>query len=344
LRVAIVTSCFLFIFRGLASPSGVLIGLRDNSNTYRTIWIVAESGAPAVAAVVKGLVVPRKNGLWRIDVEQETCGDIGQYQVDELRIEPLDAGSGAPTPRDCETIAKASCGSVYPAGDGLTLEHWLLYAGPTHFAERFWFAESCGAHPVGATGFSVHDIDHPEQDVPIQMVFQEGNMDALQSAARQALICGTDDLDCIDSRDRYQVSPSSGWGIARAPGQWSVLVALSPPDPSLVAPSPVVTAFPVPAAILGSSEGQEPETAIAGLPEGDRSFSPAGDMAIVQSEGLAAFRLGSGSIDGPPTRVETSNGEQVVMIEWAVGSQVAEWDTVMRGVSNDATMAPASKR
>ena len=343
MRVAIVTLCSLFSLPGLAAPGGVLIGLRDNSNTYRTIWIVAESGVPAVAAVVKGLVVPRKNGLWRIDVEQETCGDIGQYQVDELRIEPLDAGSGAPTPRDCETIAKASCGSVYPAGDGLTLEHWLLYAGPTHFAERFWFAESCGAHPVGETGFSVHDIDHPEQDVPMETAFGADRMDALQVAAREALICSTDDLDCIDSRDRYQVSRSSGWGIARAPGQWSVLVTLSPPDPSYPAPSPVITALPAPVTILGPSEGQTPTTAIEGLPEGDRSFSPAGDMVIVRSERLLAFRLGAGTIDGPPTRVETRNDEQVVMIEWAVGSQVPAWDTVLRGLSN-GTVPPANSQ
>jgi len=340
-RVAIVTLCSLFSLPGLAAPSGVLIGLRDNSNTYRTIWIVAESGVPSVAAVVKGLVVPRKSGLWRIDVEQETCGDIGQYQVDELRIEPLDAGSGAPTPRDCETIAKASCGSVYPAGGGLTLAHWLLYVGPTHFAEQFWFTESCGVHPVGETSYSVHDIDQREQDVPMQTGLGAYSMDALQVAAREALICSTDDLDCIDLRDHYQVSGSSGWGIARGVGQWSVLLALSPPEPGYLAPSPVITALPAPVTILGSSEGQKPTTAIEGLPEGDRSFSPAGDMVIVRSERLVAFRLGAGTIDGPPTRVETRNGEQVVMIEWAVGSQVPAWDTVLRGLSN-GTMPAAN--
>ena len=339
MRVAIVTLCSLWAFPVVAAPSGVLIGLRDNGNTYRTIWIVAESGVPAVAAVVKALVIPRKNGLWRIDVELKTCGEIGQYQVDELQIGPLGPGSGGPTIRDCESIAKASCGALYPAGGGVVLERWISYAGPTHFAEQFWLTDSCGTRAVWETGFSVHPIDHPEQSLPIQMV-SEDSMDALQVAARQALVCATDDLDCIDSRDQYSLSLPSGWSIVRAGGQWSVLVALSPPDPNL-APAPVITALPAPVTILAPSEGQKPTTTIEGLPEGDRSFSPTGDMVIVRSERLAAFRLGAGTIDGPPTRVETRNDEQVVMIEWAVDSQVPAWDTVLRGLSN-GTVPPAN--
>ncbi|MGH9463984.1 MAG: DUF6265 family protein [Vicinamibacteria bacterium] len=339
MRLIIVTSCLLLAFPAFAAPSGVLIGLRDNSNTYRTIWIVAESSGPVVVADVKGLVIPRENGFWRIDVEEKACGEIGQYLVDELQIDPLGSGSGAPTTSDCEAVAKASCGTVYPAGGGLMLEHWLLYVGPTHFAERFAFMESCGAHPVGETAFAVHEIDHPEEDLPMQVVSPEGSVDALQMAARQALICSTDDLDCIDLRDNYQVSPSSGWGIVRGAGQWSILVALSPPESSDLAPSPVVTDLPAPVAILGASDGWEPTTAIEGLPEGDRSFSPAGDMVIVRTDQVAAYRLVEGTVEGAPVPIPTRSDEQVVMIEWASASQVASWGALLQGISNGDAMS-----
>ena len=341
MRPAIVTLCSLLTLPAFAEPSGVLVGLQGSGNTYRTIWIVTEGGPPVVAAVVKGLVVPRENGLWRMDVELKTCGEVGQYHVDELSIGPLGPGAGTPTIRDCESIARASCGSVYPAGGGLVMERWISYAGPTHFAEQFWLTESCSANPGWETGFSVHDLDYPEQDVAMETAFQADRMNALQGAAREALVCPTDDLDCIDSRDQFEVSRHSGWGIARALSQWSVLVALSSPDPNL-APSPVLTDMEAPVAILGLSEGQRPAAAIEGLPEGDQSVSPERDMAIVRTDQVAAYRLVAGAVEGPPVLIPTGSDERVVMIEWAPGSQVAPWGAVLQGLSNGAAASPST--
>jgi hypothetical protein len=335
MQPAILTLCALLAFPAFAEPSGVLVGLQDSTNQYRTIWMVAEGGVPVVSAVVKGLVVPRESGLWRMDVALTRCGEVDQYQVDELSIRPLEAASGTATIQNCEAIAKASCGAVYPASGGLVMERWISYAGPTHFAEQFWLTESCGADPVWETGFSVRDLDHPEQDVAMQTVFLSDRVDALKAAAREALVCATDDLDCIDSLDPSHLSLSSGWGIARAQSQWSVVVAVASLDPSL-APSPVVTDVEPPVAILGLSEDQKPAEAIEGLPEGDQSISPDGDMVIVRTDQVVAYRLGSGTVEGPPVLLPTKSGEQVVMVEWASKSQVAPWGAVLRGLSNEA--------
>jgi hypothetical protein len=335
MRPGIVTLCSFLALPAFAAPSGVLIGVQGSDNTYRTIWIVAEGGVPAVTAVVKGLVVPRENGLWKMDVELKTCGEVGQYEVDELSIRPLEPASGTATIQDCESIARASCGAVYPAGGGLLMERWISYAGPTHFAEQFWLTETCDAHPAWETGFSVHDLDHPEEDVAMETVFQEDRMNALQAAARAVFTCPTDDLDCIDSRDQARLSLSSGWGIARAKGQWSVMVAVSPPDPNH-APSKLMTDVEAPVEFLGLSEGREPAATLEGLPDGDLSMSPEADMVIVRADGVTAYHLVAGSVEGTPVPIPAGSGERVVMIEWASTSQVSPWSAVLQGLSDEA--------
>jgi hypothetical protein len=329
MRLAVVALSLLLGFPALATPSGVLIGLRDNNNTYRTIWVVAESGGPAVAATIGGLVVPREDGLWRVDVERRSCGEVGQYVVDELHIGPLDSGSERLPTTDCESVAKEYCGATYPRGGDLTVEHWLLYVGSTYFAERFWYTDSCGAHLAGETAFSVHQIDQPAQEIAIEMA---ANLDSLQSAAREALICGTDDMDCIDTRDHYQLFRSSGWGIVRGVGQWSILVALSPSEPAYhLGPAQVVTGLPAPAEIVGPTTSDM--TTSTNRPEGDRSISPERDMVLVRTGRLQAYRLVGDAVEGPPASIPARSDEQVVMIEWVPAARVSQWDAVLRGLS-----------
>jgi hypothetical protein len=62
-------------------------------------------------------------------------------------------------------------------------------------------------------------------------------------------------------------------------------------------------------------------------------MSPEGDMVIVRTDAVTAYRLAAGSVEGPPVAIPTGSGERVVTIEWASGSQVAAWSAVLERLS-----------
>lgn len=307
----------------------MLLGLRDSHNRYRTIWVGTVDSSPAIVAIVPGLVVPRENGFWRIDVEQVRCGSLGQYSVDEVRLRAPGSTASARLTMDCESAARASCGESYPVGAGLELERWITYAGPTHLAEVFRSAGSCEQDLSEETGYAVHELDHPERDVPIEAAFSADGMEDLESAARMSLVCETDDLDCIDSQSGYRVSRGAGWGIVRDVSQWSVVVSLSSPGSDPEIPLPVVPGVRPPAAMLGSTGDEEIAIVPEGLPEGDRSISPQRDMAVVRTDRMVAYRVVAGAVEGPPLAIPARSDEQMVIVQWASRSQAESWNAAL---------------
>lgn len=53
----------------LAAQSGVLLGLVDTgTTTYRTLWITTTGDSAAVMATGPGILVPRRDGFWHVDL------------------------------------------------------------------------------------------------------------------------------------------------------------------------------------------------------------------------------------------------------------------------------------
>jgi len=74
----------LLFLSGLAvsaqAQSGVLLGIHisnsaSSGDTYKTYWITATTGEPRLAAVLPDLVLPRKDGFWRVGIYENSFSE-----------------------------------------------------------------------------------------------------------------------------------------------------------------------------------------------------------------------------------------------------------------------------
>jgi hypothetical protein len=320
-------------------PVGVLVGLhRDDSandvasgGSLRTLWIPVNpaAGSPREVVAIPDLLIPRKTGFWRAGL-LGTCEDFplgfdsppkrfGRSVADYLWAAPVGT---RPEVSLHSTEPVGPCGTP-PAtnceNDGRTIVYWVW---PEYVSLNTSERVECGVHPDVGLNHSVRSLDSLDQPVTVRAALgataEATFKNAYQKAEREFR---------AGLPDQCEITPfeSSLWHIERRFGQWKA-VGLSPSH-----------------RLCGYGFDFEADldfSPVTGRKD-DPHLSPSGSWVLVETPRLMI--LPSAKSDKPVVTVPLANPEDVIMIEWATGRNVARWDAEARRVRAAGPAQPLVK-
>ncbi len=320
-----------------APPSGLLLGRFEMSkHSYQTLWIY-EDGAAIRVMAIPDLLVPRKQGFWRVgnyftlqreeDFERPE-GVVRRYLSEEEHIWALPVGavpsvalapgeqlSGLPT-------LESTCDHVYRK---------VNFVGPTHICYETVTGYECGVHPDGNSQMTVASLDRIETDrIDISEMFG----DAGATAFRQALVAAVEEDRKEGGYGCEATEDHRNWNVVRTSGQWQIAGWASTAricNYGLDLRIPI----PLPPALTGHDKPLLPWRELAaGIPELIDAFSsPNQDLLIaITKEAILAYRPAAGklvpSVLRYPLRWSAGSfwSDRVVMAQWATDTpNVAKW-------------------
>jgi hypothetical protein len=316
-----------------AGPIGVLIGLfhqidseRPQVPTLRTVWVQgAAPGTPVVSNELPDLLVPRRAGFWKLGLAGD-CDEDDEFDVDgkvngssahlqtSLWAGPLDA-LPAVKQNPCARNDTRCSGQFGP---------WIRWVWPEYISANEHSESGCGAHPGGSIAYRVQEFG-ARQPVSIGAVLGNATESAYRRAYAAALAEDVKEWgdQCGNARDAFD---SRAWLIARESGAWRVTGFSATHrlcgvgfDYSIVADVSRVTGRREnDAARWPALKARWPEIA-------DVHTSTGGQWTIIAAGGELLIFSGA-SLDGEPLRIPKGRFEEVVMVEWATGNNVARWN------------------
>lgn len=325
--------------QGPAEAIGVLIGLRNSADNFlesknppqidqlRTVWI---HGTPLAPIEVPNLLVPRRSGFWRVGVhggcsEQEyrDRNDTPSGSETELSAMIVAAPVGGPATafggKPC-TRADVHCLTESVAT--------IVWVWPEHISVMDGGESSCGAHPGGSWVRSVHalgdakrlsvrDVLGASAEAQYRQAFEKARQED-----RAFQVQGPDD-GC--GRIAVTFDPRAWW-IEREQGRWRIKGWTETHRLCGVGFEYAVDADMSRIAGRRADEASRWAELEARWPElQDVHTSPGAQWTVIATgEELLVF-IGAG-LDKEVMRVPTAEYEELVMVEWATGSNVARWN------------------
>lgn len=339
------------------TPVGVLLGLRLGASSddqsehpvpsrYRTLWIVKTGQSIRVAASAPLLLVPRRQGFWRVG---STTVDLSNSYSEEL----LWASATRGKPIRVHDDASASCqGRSYTQVEFIAGDY-LAYAGGStsrcNGSNNEWFS------PYVRRIDQFRDrVVEVETSVDISEVFGPRGVATLREAASSLAHKIVEDIPDNPSPadlaewERALADPMEyQWGLRRSLGELEVFGYVRAARDDFYT---AVLPLPLPQASFGKQSGALSLTDVgAAVPSSTDAFSsPSGDLVVVVTrlevlaflprvtgftEPALRVSLGGDFDSGDDTWWGTSRGTAAVMAEWASGQYVSKWTNAMREFS-----------
>ena len=323
---------------------GLLIGLHHRggdatgettSGGLRTLWIQGTArGTIAAPVELANLLVPRRSGFWRVGLygecaeERELVDDRDGATVadhvwaapvgrePELRLERDDVGFH---PLPCRTR------KLYCINDWTTTVFWI---SPEYASLDMGQQGGCGAHPDASFDFTVRSLSDLSRPLSVGQALGQSAGDALRRSYQQARREEemVHEPECFESAD----FKADSWHIEREEGTWKAVGWTTTDRLCGVGFDYVIDAnlFAVTGRRDDRSRWQQLKSQ---LPQSkDAHVSPDGKWTFVVTE-TELIILGGASGTQPSLRVTKASNENVVMVEWATGGNVARWSSeVMR--------------
>jgi hypothetical protein len=311
---------------------GVLVGVHrtdisqtiataPRASTLRTLWL----GSPGTAVdTVSGLLVPRRSGFWRVDLDsncaEEPYPDIDGNRLgdkveieDQLRAYPVEASTRVEGTR---TSSECSSTDVYCSIDRRTRIYWVW---PEFISLARGGGYGCGVHPDADYRSAVYRLESLGAPLTVTEMFGR----SVENRMKRSFERAKDEDGVVHGADcatEGTFSPIS-WHVWRQDGQWRFegwadthrlcgygFGYTTPVDLSRFGVS--ATARPRPASLIPSRDDA--------VPSPDRRWT----LLVRQTEVLLAP---SGALDRPVARLPLTGDDDVVMVEWATGANVARW-------------------
>ncbi len=332
------------------AQTAVLIGLHqtawdDETGTthppsYRTFLITFHGGNAQLAADIPDLVVPRKDGFWRVGSLRKGEGCAGSYQ---------EFVYGVPI----RSVPKA-VGEYHPdtPGNGCEFDEAIIeFVNPellsVSYAQQFF--ASLETESWHAT-YKLDDLDRP---LDITTVFgsaawlAQTTADALSKAGNAE---GLKDCSGVSEPD------STNWAIERSGGQhivsdssWILVSNYSAPHVCNGGDRYEIK-FQIPKSVTGTEYHastlatllKSPAAKKAGIYSNEAALlTPAGDFLVVFNEAAALniFEVKQQTLTAAPI-LAVSPESNLVMIQWALGKHVAEWETELRRIASVPLQEP----
>jgi hypothetical protein len=293
---------------------GVLVGLASASHHLRTVWLTGD--APPLE--VTPLVVPRRTGFWRLGV-LPTCfhdpsiveGEVELYTDEHVWATPAGVRPKVEVSEPGEKRGPCPERPVHCRVDGEVIIHFVW---PELVSLTYARSSVCGAHPGGHRIPGVHRLDALEGNgLPIQQV--------LGARGAQALAAGFIRDSAVDDNAECSTDPAgpdpTRWWIQRERGQWLIRGDVVG---SRLCGYGFVFDLDIPLPRKLERAGPSP---VAGVQE---AFpAPGGEGALLpRQERVELLWLAA-----PLASARRDGDEAVVMVEWALGEQVARWSTAL---------------
>ena len=342
--VALAGLSFAALTTANAQSSGVLIGIQrsgmeydPDSARYETLWI-ARTPSGVRRAVVPELLVPRADGFWRAGIAA-TCVRDPQSKLDRLWI--VKASTAPVVEEGCPGVEASALPFLGDSADRAAHDTMTVvcaiedieitfitgdFIGTEHMAAQ---TEEC--EPRGGRYYVTPMVTRWGSDSSLALpeVVGPRTDPALARATRVAFRNAPEDCsDFVADTMNFEWAQShvEQWYVARDHGRWRAHVFghIYGSDCSFDAPVDLT----LPRSFVGHDVLRPSWTTIKrAVPKAvDAIASPNGDMVVVFSgDTLSAFAL-NGTKLGTRLVAMPFKGQRVVMVQWAVGRNVARWD------------------
>jgi hypothetical protein len=324
------------------AQSAVLIGLHVNARddggeehppSYRTFLITFRDGKPQLAADIPDLIVPRKDGFWRVGTLHK--GPPGMFMAQEFvyavpaRSVPHAVGEYHPANPDW------NCSET----DQATIE----FVNPDLLSVSYFTEPACSLEEEQQHG--TYKLDELEKKLDINAVLGTAAWEAEKKAdAKAKSDHAFSDLSNCEGVSR---ADSSSWGIERssrlprseAKG-WVLVSDYTSPHVCGDGDTYEIK-FPVPESLIGSTYHADTllsllQSKVAkdnNLVPNEALLTTAGDFLVDLSYGARVFAIKPQGIEPKPALPPSTNLESnVVMVQWALGKHVREWESELQSL------------
>jgi hypothetical protein len=344
--------------------SGVLLGVAGPSTNpdseaqsfdtihapqYQTLWIAPDAhGEIRVLATLLEIIVPRRDGFWRVGVQQVCEFDGGDYPNERLEHvvwavpvakAPIAEATSPCAPHKPEDYAPPYFRSEQDKDKisqcGFALVN-LLYVSPELISISTYTGQSDDCEVRGGRyniDFRVRNFD-PGRSLGFGELLGEPAHAAYERALPKH---GSSDgqEDCGETDHGNDV----GWRIARDGGRWRPFIHQD--LGYFGCSSDALIRFPLPAAMTGESSPapnlKQLRAKIPGI--ADAYISPAGDLLIAASSSdTKIFELHAGVLGKLMLKLPA---QSIVMAQWATGKHVQDWTTQLEALSKQKLPEPS---
>jgi hypothetical protein len=342
----IVAVAALMLCAGRASAqSAILIGIHinawDDANgaahdpSYRTFLVTFRDGKAQLAADIPDLIIPRRDGFWRVGSVHKGPPRDGGYQefVYAAPVQAVPHAIGEYHPDDpsstCSQTDQATIGFVNPD----------------------WMSVSYMHEPPCSLEIELHHrtfkFDEPEKPLDISAALGPAALDAEKKA--DALAKAAAELhDCP-----YASSPdSTNWGIEESnqltkssANLWILASDYSAPH-ACNGGNTYEIKFPIPRSIIAANyHATELASALkstqANDPVYDAVLTPTGEFLIAFgtccNNPIRVFKLGQQppgvAVLSFPADVELTSGFSMVTVQWALGRYAGDWESKLKAIA-----------
>jgi hypothetical protein len=313
---------------GLAAgqSAGVLIGLAERGEDHglpdrlRTLWITVR-GQTARARSLEALRVPSSNGFRTAWIDRR-CTRPGDDQAceDTLRVQP--SGAGRPRPRRASaehacTLDRITLGFASPSVVSLETYGWRSDCWHRSFSDlsaaytRPWTRDTAIA--FGTLG--------------------PGAAAALERASDSALNHGAPvDPPARQDKDCRADASEKDWHIVRRVDRWAATFFQQGASELCQLLAPIEWALP--RAVIGFIEPTADSAEVASVVGAFEAIflSPDSSMAIITKPGTISIHAMDGKrprAGAPIYSIARAPDTDVVMVQWAYGTAVARWSSIL---------------
>ena len=344
-----------------AIPIGVLVGLHragvegersekgdsdpPSVGRLRTLWISGlTTSKPAEAVELAHLLVPRKNGFWRMgllgecaeekesDFEDKLLG-MGITVADHPGSAPVGTAPRVPLtkPDYWSKLHPAPCVSrnVYCVNDWTTNVYWVW---PDFASLEMGSRAGCGVHPDWEPGYTVRSLSDLSKPLAVADVLAKPAEDSFKRAFQRT---EKQEPECAE---RATFEPDS-WYVERHEGGWKAIGWST--THRLCGYGFDYTVDVDLAQMAGTRDDRSRWQLLRKqLPQlTDVHVSPGDRWTLVVTETELMIVEGS-AVNRPLLKMARSSDEDVVIVEWATGRNVARWDAEVARVRGMKDPAP----
>jgi hypothetical protein len=331
------------------AQSAVLIGLHVNARadgegghppSYRTFLITFREGKAQLAADLPDLIVPRKDGFWRVGTLHK--GPPGKYGAQEFiyavpaRSVPHAVGEYHPDNSDWGTCAET---------DQSTIE----FVNPDLLSVSYFTEPACSLEVEKQHG--TYKFDEFGKELDITAFLGAAAWDAEKKADASAKADDGISPDCLG----VSKPDATNWGIegsSRFPGRvdkvWVLVSDFNGPHVCHDGKTYEIK-FPIPESLTGPTYHARTLLSILqskwakdnNIVPTDALLTPGGDFLLDLSYGVRIFAIKQQGIEPKLALSAATNLESnVVMVQWALGKHVREWESELQSLQKTRLPEP----
>lgn len=314
--------------------TAALIGLRHDAFSsddgkwfpisYSTLLITVQDGRATLTADIPALVVPRKDGFWRLGyLPGSDTSDDTLYAIPALSSSPTAPKTKGINPQDdSEDACSSSSGAV------------IDFVNPEIISIVDMSESTCGMHPAHTLDHLTYRLDDLKRPLDIATVLGDGAKAAL---LRSFPAAQADNDECAPVNDPEPTE----WGIRWSPGKWILLSKVTRSQAS-GGDNDYEVNFDLPRSVLGGRFGRHAlsplrDSALAkklAAENYDFAMSPGRDVLVFLGNPIRVFRLADQRLSASSLLSVSNGGNSAfpIMVQWATGKYVTEWERKVKEI------------